>query len=100
MRPQARRTDPSTSHAAAASVGDLTENQMAIMTVFRLAGSRLLDEQLISLYKHYQKPFRLPDQSESGIRTRRCELSKAEKLVEAGRIKMSTGRMGRTWRIA
>lgn len=98
---RARSTDPSTSHAAATSVGggDLSENQQAVMTVLRMRNFPMLDEQLVASYKTYQKPMKLPKQSESGIRSRRAELSKRGLLVEGEKRRMSTGRQGRTWSV-
>lgn len=67
--------------------------------MFKIFGPPMLDEELIAGYKLYRKAFALPQQSESGIRSRRAELAEAGKLVEDRRKKMSTGRMGRTWRL-
>lgn len=97
-RAHARRTDPSTSHAAAASVGsDLTDNQRAVMTVLRVVGRPVLDEELVREYLSRYKALHLPRQSESGIRSRRSELS--NRLDEGEKKRMSTGRLGRTWSI-
>jgi hypothetical protein len=98
-RARARQGDPSTSHVAAASVGNLTENQRAVMAVFRIAPGGILDEELIKLYQDNYKLLRLPRQSDSGIRSRRSELAVAGKLKELEKARMSTGRLGRTWTI-
>jgi hypothetical protein len=99
-RAHARRTDPSTSHAAAASVGsDLTDNQRAVMTVLRVMGRPVLDEELVREYLHRYKALHLPRQSESGLRSRRSELTAKAKLVEGEKKRMSTGRLGRTWSV-
>lgn len=82
-------------------MGSLTENQTAILTVFKLVGP-MLDESLIAYYNRVRVPYKLPRQSDSGIRSRRSELAKMEppKLVEVGKAKMSTGRVGRVWNLA
>lgn len=98
-RARARRTDPETSHTAAASVGGLTENQRALMTVFRVVGEPMLDEELVREYQSRLKALRLPRQSESGIRSRRSELANKTRLVQGEKKRMSTGRFGRTWYI-
>lgn len=96
----ARHTDPSTSHAAARSVHSLSENQRAVMTVFRVAERPMLDEELVREYHARFKALRLPQQSDSGLRSRRSELARKAKLVEGEKRRMSTGRLGRTWSIA
>lgn len=70
------------------------------MLVMRLAAEPVLDEELVERYAASKAAFKLPKQSESGIRSRRAELARAERLIEAGRKKMSTGRQGRTWAVA
>lgn len=97
---RARRGDPDTSHAAAASVSSLSVKQAAVLQVLRhgSGGRALTDEQLVAAYRSY---WHLPsmDQSESGIRTRRCELTRKGYVEWTGeKVKMSTGRMARTWR--
>lgn len=98
-RARARHTDPDTSHAAAASVKGLTENQRAVKAVLRLLGRPVLDEDLVREYQARFKGMRLPQQSASGIRSRRKELGDAGELVQGDKQRMSTGRMGRTWLI-
>jgi hypothetical protein len=97
-RARARHTDPDTSHAAAKSVGPLTTNQTAVMQVLRLLGRPVTDEDLVSEYQKRYKGLKLPQQSESGIRSRRNELDKRHgKLEQGDKQKISTGRMARTW---
>jgi uncharacterized protein involved in exopolysaccharide biosynthesis len=75
--PRARNTDPGTSHAAAASVQDVTRNQEAVLEVLRHHGPQT-DEEIVRSYQHPDHPTlqgMLPQQSESGIRTRRRELA-------------------------
>lgn len=78
----ARRTDPETSHAAAASVADLRTSQKAVLRVLRSRPSAgFTDEELVFHYQAKRVSVDHPRQSESGIRTRRAELVAAG-LVE------------------
>ena len=94
---RARLFDPETSWDAAASVKDLTEKQEGVLQIFELYGT-LTDEELIEVYAHHTKMGRVPPQSESGIRTRRSELARAEELEEAGYGTTRAGRKCRRWR--
>jgi len=90
---RARRTDPDTSHEAAASVWNIRTSQVAVLGMLRKYGPAT-DEQLISDMKRcplYMSP--------SGIRTRRAELV-AKGLVEYAGYKqvISTGRQARVWK--
>jgi hypothetical protein len=98
-RARARHADPPTSVAAAKSVGDLTEKQRAVLTVMRHFNKALLDEEIVENYQMNRTLLHLPQQSDSGIRSRRAELYRLEKIVQHEKRRMSTGRMGRTWRI-
>lgn len=71
------------------------------MFVMRLSGEPRLDEELVADYGRLQKvpAYRLPRQSQSGLRSRRSELSNRGLLVEGEKRKMSTGRLGRTWSV-
>jgi len=94
----ARSDDPETSHAAAASVKNLTTNQAAIKTILRSTGRRQLrDDEIVELYQLRYRELNLPRQSESGIRSRRAELARRGDLVEGEKSRMPTGRMARTW---
>lgn len=93
----ARSTDVAESHAAAASVKDLTGNQRAILAVMRTWPSPLTDEKLVEIYTRQYKAMNLPRQSESGLRSRRAELARAEKIVEAGKGTTAGGRSCRSW---
>ena len=102
-RPRARRSDPGTSHAAAASVRELTVKQRAVRTVFRRYASLggLTDEQLAAKYDYEVRMAGLPEQSASGLRTRRAELVRRGDLVDTGRKRtMSTGRQAIVWGLA
>jgi len=84
----ARRTDPATSHEAAAraSVG-LTKKQYAVLSIFEvLYPLALTDPELQREYRIRQRPLgHIQHQSESGIRTRRKELCDLGLLQFAGR---------------
>lgn len=105
--PRARRSDPLTSHQAAAVVGNLRESQRAVLTIFIDAGRPLIDEELIALYSDalIEDRRRLrngaPVQSESGIRTRRRELADAGLIEDSGeRRANSNGNSSIEWRLA
>lgn len=92
-----RSSDPSTSHAAARSVGDLRASQRAVYEVLSGAGD-LTDEELADVY-----PSVVPNlpQSPSGLRTRRSELHAAGLVIDSGeRRPTDAGRMSIVWRIA
>lgn len=96
-RARVRRTDPDTSHQAAARLGDLGESQRAVLVVLRVLGRPVLDEEMIREYNRRRKSLMLPEQSESGLRTRRAELVDAGKVLPHEKTKMSTGGTGWTW---
>jgi hypothetical protein len=94
---KARRSDPDTSHAAAASVGDPSETQRAILGLFETWGP-MIDERLEGRYEGAAHAGRVPQQSASGIRTRRSDLVKAGLLVDTGRKeKNDNGRDAIVW---
>lgn len=98
-RAHARHTDPGTSHAAAASVKALTEKQRAVLDLFRRYGP-MIDETLIARYSALRQLAEgaPPEQSESGIRTRRSELVTRGDLMDTGiKARMTTGRMAIVW---
>jgi len=71
---RARSTDPDTSHEAAERASlKLNRNREAVMAVLRDHGP-LTDPALISAYQRLAGVGHVPDQSESGIRSRRADL--------------------------
>lgn len=82
----ARKSDPQTSHDAAASVQNISETQQAILNI--LKHRRLTDEQIINRYR--DSPFSLPKATDSGIRSRRAE------LVRIGKVRKANSDLGRT----
>lgn len=100
-RPRARRTDPGTSHAAAASVDNITATQFYILTLLQNA---LTDYELVDLYGElfaYSDENEVPRASESGIRSRRAELVARGLVVDTGeRRTMPSGRLAIVWKAA
>lgn len=91
----ARKTNPETSHEAAASVKGIRASQAAVLSVFRDAGRSMCDDEMERLYLATTG---LPQQSESGVRTRRKELVDAGKLRDTGqRTVLPSGRRAILW---
>lgn len=90
-RAHARRTDPDTSHAAARSVVELRPRQQAVLDVLRSYGRALTDEEIAERYDG-------PQQSPSGLRTRRSELvSKGFARDSGERRPLASGRLAIAW---
>lgn len=86
----ARRTDPETSHEAAAKVR-VTDNQTEVLELFKWVGGPCPDQLIVAL-----APKRGCKQSPSGLRTRRHELVTKGYLKHVGFIKID-GNRHRTW---
>ena len=105
MPPRARRTDPQTSHDAAASVENLSQKQEAVLKVIRTFPIGLVDVGLVNAYTMLQKMPAgangvgyLPEQSESGLRSRRSELVDRGLVRDSGkRMKLPSGRKAIVW---
>ena len=93
--PHARTLDPSTSHQAAASVGNLTDTKRAILILLQTA---MTDNEMIQRYQANAHAGFVPMASESGIRSRRAELV-ADGFVEdsGAREKLPSGRNAILW---
>jgi len=90
--PFARKTDPTTSHEAAAQVDNLTATKQAILKALNHPRT---DVDLISAYKNLSGA---PVASESGIRSRRAELVTAGLVLDTGlRAKLPSGRNAIVW---
>lgn len=90
----ARRGDPETSHAAAASVKDLRHRQWCVLVALRAYGP-CTDEELAGCY---ERAFPRTPQSVSGLRTRRHELVAAGLVEWTGEKRpLASGRMARVW---
>ena len=91
----ARRTDPETSHEAAASVKNVAETGEMILWLLQ---SPMTDIELVHAYNAVAANGGVVKASESGIRTRRCELARAGKVVDTGqRNKTPSGRNAIVW---
>lgn len=82
----ARRSDPTTSHAAAASVADLNATQRLVLRVLREIGPSS-DERLAEYWQTHD----VSSISPSGLRTRRAELVEKGLVVDSGQLVMTTG---------
>lgn len=85
----ARRTDPSTSHEAAASFTPraLTENELAVLRVLG-AVHPAADEEWMACYIGGD----VPEQSPSGLRTRRASLVEQGLVTQVGETKIRNRR--------
>ena len=94
----ARTTDPRTSRDAAASVDVHADRYRGILHL--LIGEPMSDEQLWCHYTAYQAAYGWPQQSPSGLRTRRRELVDAG-YVRASRVEGRTesGRACQLWEL-
>lgn len=93
----ARHTDPETSHEAAASLRDdkVRASQQAVLMILLRFGP-MTDTKLIEHY--YSFGDFQPQQSESGIRTRRGELVKKGRVRDSGkRERLASGRRSIVW---
>lgn len=95
--PRARNTDPVESHEAAASVTDLTEKQSAVLACLKGAGAPLTDHAIGERYERLRESAGWPQQSESGLRTRRSELVAQGRVEKVGRGKLPSGRSAAMW---
>ena len=93
--PQARRTDPQTSHDAANSVKNINKNKKAILVLLRKHQS---DMQLVANYSKLVRQNKAPRASESGIRSRRAELVRLGLVKDTGkRDKSASNRQMIVW---
>lgn len=91
-RALARKSDPATSHAAAATV-DLTTGQRVVLETFRAYGP-MTDVALVDALRRDGRAL-----SESGARTRRSELVDAGMVWDTGeRARLPSGRHAIVWR--
>ena len=105
-RARARATDPSTSHAAAAKIVDLTNRQAVVLSILRYQlDGEATDEELCEQYQSLATEYdvesalgSLPPQSRSGIRTRRRELVDRGLVLDTGRKRtLPSGNKGIVW---
>ena len=96
---RARRTDPPESHEAAKSVTELTARQNAVLECLRFAAIPLSDPELADQYRVGASTFEWPEQSDSGLRTRRAELVKRQLVEKTGTTRLKTGRTAALWSV-
>jgi len=90
--PNARKTDPKTSHDAARSVESVTETQAFILKALTRPGT---DTALVQRYRNIK---RAPFASESGLRSRRAELVDKGLVADSGlREILPSGRRSIVW---
>ena len=93
---KARRSDPQTSHQAAASVSDLTAAQEMVLEALRM--SPMTDEEIFQALVRVEGG-RMP-MSTSGARTRRSELVDAGLVEDSGQTELTeAGRRTIVWRV-
>jgi hypothetical protein len=94
--PYARYSDPSTSHAAAQSVQNISPTKQVIL---ELLVEPMNDEELVVAYDNRVHEGTAPMASPSGVRSRRAELVKDEYIADTCvRSKLSTGRSATVWK--
>ena len=97
-RAYARHTDPAESHAAAASVSDITGKQSAVLALIREFGP-MTDYDMVRIYQQLYQRRGWPEQSDSGLRTRRNELFRRGYLArDAAKGLLPSGRQAARWR--
>ena len=95
---RARNTDPGTSHAAAASISEdaLRASQAAVLAFLRDNGP-MTDVALVEDYPQHDDD--KPRQSQSGLRSRRAELTAGGLVEDTGqRVRLESGRQAIVWR--
>lgn len=98
--PKTRRTDPSTSFMAAATitVEAISQTQIAILKI--LFGQSLSDEQIREQYENGVRSGNWKPASESGLRSRRSELVDLGLVEQVGLGKTKFGRATILWGLA
>lgn len=93
-RPRARTSDPTTSHEAAASVGNITDTQFYVLKALVHPAH---DVELLERYRNFKKA---PMASDSGIRSRRAELVDMGAVQDSGhRFTLPSGRSATVWEL-
>lgn len=95
----ARRSDPATSHQAAAGVTNLGRTRDAILMILRSFGPAN-DEQIFKSYSvMFDRGFFIPRSSPSGLRSRRSELVRLGLVEDSGKTAPTiSGRLSTIWR--
>ena len=96
--PAARRNDPSTSWAAAYSVGNLQPTQLMILRLLSYQAGT--DEDLANGYQLLVNNQLAPQVSPSGLRSRRSELVDQGLVFDSGlRATLASGRKAIVWQL-
>ena len=96
----ARRTDRSTSHAAARSVRNQTATHARLVEVMERYGPAT-DEEIAAYYGNLAQLFDWPPVSPSGLRSRRAELVDLGTIVDTGeKGRTTSGRSCTIWELA
>jgi hypothetical protein len=96
--PNARLTDPETSWEAAKSISNLASTKAAILAI--LAKASMTDYQLVKEFNKQVQAGVIEPASESGIRSRRAELTKLGRVIDTGqREVLPSGRKAIIWAI-
>lgn len=97
IQARARRSDPRTSHEAAASVRGITATHRRILTLMEMFGP-LTDDEIAARYRSEAKSMGWPPVSPSGLRTRRAELVDLGRVLDTRRTKATiSGRRTTVW---
>lgn len=99
MEARARRTDPVTSHEAAATVKQSPAQKAVLTFIKNHMEPGFTDKDLVAAYHTHAAEMGLPMLADSGIRSRRKELVKAGDVVLV-EIVNRTGRREQTWQVA
>lgn len=95
----ARRSDPWTSHAAAASISEnaLNRGQLAVLDLLIKHGP-MDDTRLVEVYRWHAEGGEAPNMGDSGIRTRRRELADLGLVHNTGKTTFTpSGRRATIW---
>lgn len=94
---RARTTDPQTSHDAAKKVKGVSMVQNTILLIL-WTGGPMTDPQIAEAYYERVADGTAPNQSESGLRTRRKELVDMGKISATGeKRRLDSGRYANVW---
>ena len=98
---RARRTDPETSHQAAASVRKISDTHRRIVVMLQRHPEGMTDEGMYRWWMAYREAQGWPSITPSGLRTRRSELQRRGDIVAADeKGRTAAGRACTIWTLA